>query len=503
MSLSRNIIANYLGRGWEALIGLAFVPLYIQYLGVEAWGLVGFMVMMQAWFAILDMGLAPALSREMARFTAGAHTAESIRDLLRSLEAVYSGIALAVLVLVWFAAPWVAVHWLNPEHLSPEIVSQSLLIMGVVLAARMAEQVYRGAILGLQRMVWLSGAQAGLATLRWAGAMAVLVWVEPTIQAFFLWQGTVSLISILVLAGKTYQYLPKTIRSARFDWSGLLAIRSFAGGMAIISLLALLLTQVDKLLLSKLVPLSEFGIYTLAATVAGAISLLTIPISTALLPRLTELVAREDKTLLVGTYHRASQWLAVVLVPTSLVLAVFSEQLLWVWTNDAALARQAGPLLTLLALGTMMNGFMHVPFMAQLAYGWTGFAVRVNAVAVAIIVPVILWAVPRYGAVAAAWVWLGLNTGYVLISIHFMHRRILCNEKWLWYARAVGVPVLVSGLSVVCLRLSLPADLGRMQLSAYLVLSTTVVTIFTAFTTQEPLLTLKRLLGIKEKVSDE
>ena len=63
--------------------------------------------------------------------------------------------------------------------------------------------------------------------------------------------------------------------------------------------------------------------------------------------------------------------------------------------------------------------------------------------------------------------------------------------------------MLVSGLSVVCLRLSLPADLGRMQLSAYLVLSTTVVTIFTAFTTQEPLLTLKRLLGIKEKVSDE
>ena len=51
-------------------MGLAFVPLYIHYLGVEAWGLVGLMTMLQALLTLLDMGLTPTLSREMARFQA-------------------------------------------------------------------------------------------------------------------------------------------------------------------------------------------------------------------------------------------------------------------------------------------------------------------------------------------------------------------------------------------------------------------------------------------------
>jgi cephalosporin hydroxylase len=43
---------------------------------------------LQAWLRLLDMGLTPTMSREMARFTGGSHTVGSIRDLLRSIEAV-------------------------------------------------------------------------------------------------------------------------------------------------------------------------------------------------------------------------------------------------------------------------------------------------------------------------------------------------------------------------------------------------------------------------------
>lgn len=39
--LKRNVIANYLGQGWRVLMSLAFVPLYIKYLGIEAYGLIG------------------------------------------------------------------------------------------------------------------------------------------------------------------------------------------------------------------------------------------------------------------------------------------------------------------------------------------------------------------------------------------------------------------------------------------------------------------------------
>ena len=59
---------------------------------------------------------------------------------------------------------------------------------------------------------------------------------------------------------------------------------------------------------------------------------------------------------------------------------------------------------SLLALGNLLNGLMHLPYYAQLAHGWTGLSIRINIVAVLIIVPAILWATPIYDAEGAAWV---------------------------------------------------------------------------------------------------
>lgn len=468
MPLKKNTIANYLGQAWTALMGLAFIPVYIRYLGVEAWALVGFMSMMQAWFTLLDMGLTPTLGREMARFQAGAHSAQSIRDLLRSLEMIYGGVALAVVCSIWLIAPWVAAHWLNAAELPAASVAQAVGMMGLVLAARMVEQVYRGAIQGLQRQVWLNGAQGVLATLRWGGAVVVLAWMDASVEAFFWWQGIISLLGVAVLARQTYHWLPEGERSSRFDLDALVRIRRFAGGMAVTTLLALLLTQVDKLLLSKLVPLEEFGYYTLAASVAGALYFLVTPVSTAVAPRLTGLVAQSEQLALVETYHRASQWLAAVLVPVALMMATFAEPLLYAWTGNANLAGQTAPVLVLLALGTLCNGFMYVPYMAQLAHGWTGFAVRMNIVAVSLIVPAILWAVPRFGAIGAAWAWLALNAGYVLIGIHFMHRRILPGEQWRWYRDAVFKPLAIGSAALLILRQCVALPQNRVAMAGAL-----------------------------------
>jgi O-antigen/teichoic acid export membrane protein len=460
MSLKKNTIANYLGQGWVAFMGLAFVPVYIQYLGMEAWGLVGFMSMLQAWLVLLDMGLTPTLSREMARFKAGQHNAQSIRDLLRSLEVIYGGVTVVVVSLVWFSAPWITMHWLSAVQLSAATVTQAIGLIGLVLAARMAEQVYRGAIQGLQRQVWLNGVQSILATLRWAGAVGVLAWVDASVEAFFLWQGLISLVTVAILAAQTYYWLPSGERSARFDLAAIIRIRRFAGGMAATALLSVLLMQVDKLLLSKLVSLTEFGYYSLAASAAGVLYFVMSPIVTAVSPRLTELAAKSEQQILIDTYHRASQWLAAVLVPPALLMAVFAEPLLYVWTGNETLAQQTAPLLALLALGTLLNGFMHVPYTTQLAFGWTGLAVLSNIVAVSLVVPAVLWVVPRYGAVGAAWIWLALNASYVLVSIHFMHRRLLVGEKRRWYLDSVLKPLIIGSILVLALHywLALPQD---------------------------------------------
>jgi O-antigen/teichoic acid export membrane protein len=66
VSLTRNTIANFIGLGYTTVIGIAIFPLYLQYLGAEAFGLVGFFTVLQAWMQLLDMGMSPLLSRQAA-----------------------------------------------------------------------------------------------------------------------------------------------------------------------------------------------------------------------------------------------------------------------------------------------------------------------------------------------------------------------------------------------------------------------------------------------------
>jgi O-antigen/teichoic acid export membrane protein len=448
MSLKKIVVANYLGQGWIALMGVAFVPLYVKHLGMEAYGLIGVFASLQAWLTLLDMGMTPTLNREMARYTAGAHTAQSIRDMLRSLEVICIAIAVLIVMLVWRSAPWFSESWFQVEKLSPEEVAQAISIMGIVIALRFVESLYRGAILGLQMQVWLSSVGAGLATLRGMGAVSVLLWVRSDIEVFFAWQGLVSLLTVLIYAAAVYRHMPPSAKSAQFSYYQFKNIRKFAGGVMATTFLSLLLMQVDKIILSRMLSLEMFGYYTLAGTVAATLYQLVTPIAQAYYPRFTQLVTKKDTDGLIRAYHKSSQLLSVLIIPVALMLMFFGEDVLVLWTGDAALAHTLNPILVLLTLGTMLHGLMHIPYTLTLAYGWTGWGVRQNIVAVIIFVPAILWVTPRYSAIGAAWMWVILNTGYVLMSVHILHKRLLTDEKWRWYLCDVMSPAFAAMIVV-------------------------------------------------------
>lgn len=434
----RNVLANYVGQGWSALMALAFVPLYIRHVGIEAYGLIGIYAVLWAWLALLDLGMTPTLNREMARFTAGAHTPRSIRELLRSLELICFGLALVVAAVVWAGSDFIASEWLKPQDLEPEAVAHAIAVMALVIGLRFCEGIYRGSLLGLQRQVWFNVANAALATVRHGGALAVLAWIAPTLEAFFLWQAAASFLTIVVLRASVHRALPPA--PARYSQAAVAGVWKFTSGMVGISALALLLTQVDKVLLSRLLPLRDFGYYALAATVAAALLLIVGPITQAVYPRIVEIAVRQEPRALATLYHGAAQLVTVMTAPVMLVLAAFSADVMYVWSGDAELARSVAPLLSTLALGSFLNGVMWLPYHCQLAHGWTSLAMRVNTVAALLLVPAIFWVVPRYGAVGAAWVWVALNSGYVLISIQLMHQRILPGEQWRWYFADLLLP---------------------------------------------------------------
>jgi O-antigen/teichoic acid export membrane protein len=138
MSLRTNIVASYAGQAWSAVMGLAFIPLYIRYLEMESYGLIGLFAVLQTALAILDLGMTPTLNREMARFTAGATDAAGIRNLLRSVETICFSLAALITASVLALSRYLAAHWLKAERLPLDTVATALAIMALVVALRSA-----------------------------------------------------------------------------------------------------------------------------------------------------------------------------------------------------------------------------------------------------------------------------------------------------------------------------------------------------------------------------
>ncbi len=436
-------------------MGIIFVPLYIRLMGVESYGVIGIFASLQAMFAVLDLGLSQTLAREMARLSVDQKNSSRMADTARTLEIIYWGIALIVLAVITMASHFIAYHWLNPEKLSREFLQEVLWIMALVVGLRWPVSLYMGGLNGLQRQVLVNSILAIFATLQGAGAVAVLWLIRPTVQVFFFWQALMALAQVIVLRIALWRNLSSE-RKGMFHGDVLKEIWRFAAGMTGISLVSTILMQTDKILLSKLLPLSDFGYYTFAATVAAVLYRLITPVFTAYYPRLTELVSKNDQNGLVQTYHQGCQFMAAVILPSALTLAFFSKEVLSLWVRDPEVIAHASLLVSLLVIGNTLHGLMHLPYALQLAHGWTRLSFSTNLFAVLFLAPAIYFATTAWGAVGAASMWIVLNVGYLLIVIQLMHLRLLKHEKWTWYRNDVGklmaITLVVTGIGRLIMR---------------------------------------------------
>jgi len=474
-SVKRNIIANYLGSGWVALMGLAFIPFYIQLLGAEAYGIVGVFISLQAMFAVLDLGLSQTLNREMARLSVDRNNTALMADTARTMEVIYWGIALVLAASIILLSRSIALDWLNPEELSRDVLIEALYVIAVVIGVRWPVALYMGGLNGLQRQVSVNALFAFFATLQGAGALTVLLLVEPTLRAFLSWQALVALVQVLAFRTVFWRHFASGVHGS-FRRDALKRIWRFAAGVGGISVLATILTQLDKVILSKLLTLSQFGYYVFAATVAGVLYRLIGPVFTAYYPRLTELVSVGSQAETKRTYHQGSQLMAAVLLPLAFTLVFFSREILQLWTGNPEIVAHTYVVVSILVIGNTLNGLMHMPYALQLANGWTRLAFYSNLVAVIVLVPTIIYATSLWGPVGAASVWVLLNGGYLLISVQFMHSRLLITEKWKWYIHDLGIPLItvltVTGVGRVVISGSLEGYQAIASLLMVLILAT-------------------------------
>lgn len=443
MNLGRNLLAGLANSIWSALLGLAVVPFYLRYLGLEAYGLIGFYITMQALLQLLDMGMAPTINREVARCSASGDL-KGAGGVLHTLAVLYWFVAGGIALLAMLMSPWIAEHWLQSRQLSPQTVSTAVMLMGLVVACRWPVALYQGALIGAHHVVVSSSINMVMVTIGHVGAVLVLAHVAPTIEAFFLWQAGVGLAYAFGVRIAAWRVIGRA-SGLRFHAKEIRAIWRFSAGMSGVALSAAVFTQLDKLLLSRTVGLEAFGHYMLAALLVSGLQVLTVPVFNVIYPRMTALVQAGETERLTDLYRLGTRMFALLVFPAAMLLAVFADQFLTLWTQNAEVARHVAPIAILLVMGSALNAVMYFPYALQLAHGMTWIPLALNLILMCVMVPAVLFLAGVYGAEGGAMAWLFVEAVYVLLGSWATHRWLLKGLAANWMLRDVGLPLMLSG----------------------------------------------------------
>lgn len=412
-----------------AIIGILVVPVYLHLLGAEGYGLFGFYVVLQSWMLLFDMGISPAVARQLSRYRAGALPPGDAVGLLKAAEAVFLAGGLLAAAVFLVSSPWLASHWLGASNLTPGQIHQALQLVGCLVAARWMAGLYQTALVGLERQTTANIFALVGALARAGGSVAALTWIAPTPVTFFAVQAALTLVEAIAYRVILARVMPRVSAGQGAHWGLLTNEFRFAGALAASAAVATLINQADKLALSHLLALADFGRFSLVVSICSGIALVVPPFAQAFQPRLTALAAQDRRGEFADLYRLSIALIIALIAGLAGTIAAQPEMVVFAWTGDRDLSEQLAPVLSAYALGAGVSSFLFVPFFLQYALGSVRLHLIGNLVFGVVWVPTLWWAATAYGALGAGLTWLGGNLLFLLLWTPVVHRRWLSKAE--------------------------------------------------------------------------
>jgi O-antigen/teichoic acid export membrane protein len=412
--LGQNVASNYVTIVWMGGLSLALIPVYMKLLGPSQWGIVAACISVQAFMSLLDLGLGQIMPRDIAR------VADSPRETATTFmlfSRAYLVLGVLGCALGQLAVPWLVDSWLDQGR---GIDDDAILAFRCVLLQfvfQLANSAHIGYWNGLQAQGFANLRQCIFGTLKHMGALA----------AIMLWGGSpvAYLLPFLIVSALEYTANHWTIqREISFAAAPQPTVQDFrrlareAGVLAVGVLVGMLISQVDRIVLSRTVDIESFGRYVIVANLGIAFMQLQYPLVRAYLPRIVQAQAINDRS---ASRHLGIGIFVLCILPCA-VVALFAPQILQAWTRDPNVVRDGVAPLRLLLAAVALNAAYQPLYQRILARGSTHLILRVNCIVLAVAIPTAIFATNAWGITGAGFTWLASAVVQVSLGVLLARR---------------------------------------------------------------------------------
>ena len=202
-------------------------------------------------------------------------------------------------------------------------------------------------------------------------------------------------------------------------------IYPIAKNIGISTLIWTILTQLDKLILSSVLNLSDYGIFSIAVLGSTAISYILTPIISLVLPRFTELYSKYGSVERINLYTDFTKCIVFISSLLSFFVIFNARNIIFLWTGDMKLADEAYLILIIYTIGYLFQSISGVSYFIQYASGNMNYHVRGSLYTVIIYLPLVYILSIKYGALGAGISWILINLIYLLIWVPYINSKII------------------------------------------------------------------------------
>lgn len=476
-----NLMANFCNKACSGIILLVCVPFYLKYLGIEAYGMTGFYLLLSFLLVPIEAAIGITINRQMAQFTVIENTSVELADLFRSLEGIYWFICILVGLSISYLSSSIACSWMHPVHISFQEVTQAVILMGICLSFQWPNSLYSSALMGLQKQLLVSSIQTFFTFLKSIGVIAALALIDPSLRTFFTWQLSIVILHTLTLTILLWKYMPQNrgFFRARFCRKLLKQSWPFICQTFFLTLTSTCIISLDKLFISMYAPLEIYGYYILAYNLSNGLYLIIQPFFYSLFPRFSQLIAEKKLADLYKLYENYSQIVAVLVLPLAILCVCFAKELVFVWIRNHQMAEKVAPILRLFILGTACNGLMSLPLALQYSFGWLKVIIWQNIITLTLLFPIMFLLYDKLGMFAIASIWFVHNLCSILI-LPIIHRKLIPKSSYHWMKEICILP-LIAPLTLNILAMNFLPKMESLYLIITVLSSLGVGSIFFSF----------------------
>lgn len=413
----KNIVANYFAAGTMVIAPVLAMPWYLKLLGPEQFGLLVFLTTLQVFLALLDSGISQISMREFSvRMSGGAADRLSAAALLLGFERVYVSIAIAASGVTLLAAPFVASHWLVLDSASTGLGTMAVCGGAVIFLFQFPGTLYRSFLNGAQAQVGLNVIAIFSLILRHGGSVLLLMW-RTELSTYLCWQILMVFVETLLRIGFSWHVLRLKRSSVEWNMSILRPILPTVAKMSGAVIIGSLAAQSDKIILSKLLPIEDFGYYAIATTVSQGVLQLIYPLMQAMSPKMMQL--HNDPKGLRALNVRLSLTIGGIILISGIGFAIAGRWFLDVWLGDPHVTSIVHPVVCILLVGSALNALYHVGYYNWLALGSVRRILGINLVSLLISVVMTPLMVIWQGMIGATFGFAAINLIGFLISLEW------------------------------------------------------------------------------------